>query len=265
MKLNKGIRKKKTEKIILALNNPNLIFQKLQRLLGIKVQRNVNITNLCRGDGIEIGALSSPKVFPFATSIQYADVYTKEGAKNSLEKLGYFGYHKRKFVEVDIVFDPKAPPLQSIESESKDFIFSSHSLEHSPNPISALVDYLRVAKSGGVVYTIIPNKKFTYDRKRTVSSVEKLIHKYKNNEWDYTIDEYRDVFENSDTHVVYDNKNEEDIIKAFNENSGHHHIYVYDEESTLKIIDFVSHQVACDLVFFDSSSEFEIHFAIRKR
>lgn len=257
--------KKIFEKIILAKENPLKIYYKVLRIFGVKIQSNFNITKLCRGDVIEVGALSLPAVFPFAKSIQYADVHNKEDAKLSLGKLGYFGYHKRKFVDVDVIFSPKDPPLSALIGDSKDCVFSSHSLEHSPNPVATLIDYLRVVKMGGIVYSIIPNKKFTYDNKRVSTSANKLIKRYNQDSWSYTIDEYRDVFINSDTHVVYDNSSEEDILKAYEENNGMHHIYVYDEENTLEIIKFVLTKISADLILFDSSNNFDIHFAIRKR
>lgn len=227
-----------------------------------QLQRKV-IANLCRGDCVEIGALSAPAYFPHATSVLYADVVSAEEAKRSLEKIGYLGYHQRPFVAVDVIFDKQKPPLISLASDSKDCIFSSHSLEHSPNPIAALSDYLRVLKHGGIVYSIIPNKKYTYDRFRLPTKINKLIEKFKRNDWSYTLDEYRDVFVNTDTHVVYDNSTEEDIERAFEENNGHHHIYVYEEKNTLELIHFLAIKTGCELTYFDSSNHHDIHFAIR--
>lgn len=238
----------------------------LRGLLGIRVQPNKTIAKLCRGECIEIGALSAPAILPKATSIRYADVGTKEQTKSALEKIGYFGYHKRKegFVDVDIVFDTNEPPLASLASASVDTVFSSHSLEHSSNPIAALMDYLRVLRPGGIVYTIIPNKKYTYDRKRALTQVEVLIDKYLNDRWGYTLDEYRDVYANTESHEVYDNHTEADIVQAFEDADGHHHIYVYDETNVMAMLAFVVERSGGELIYFDSSNNSELHFAIRK-
>jgi len=222
------------------------------------------IANLCRGNCIEIGALSSPGWFPFAKKIIYADIQSSEEAKKSLEKLGYFGYHKNEFVDVSILFDPQKPPLSKIPSNSVDCIYSSHSLEHSPNPISALIDYIRVIKKDGIVYSIIPNKEYTYDKNRKSTNIDYLINKYQNNLWSYEINEYRDVFMNTDNHDVYNNKSEKDIMNAYKENTGHHHIYVYDEMNTLQLINFVLKKTTTKIIYFDSTNKNDIHFAIKK-
>lgn len=248
----------------------------LKKLLRLVLTKNLfnkpfyNITqvhirnNLLQGDCIEIGALSSPAELPKATSVEYADIYSAEDAKRSLSELGYLGYHNRKFAEVSIVFDCKRPPLEMVPTESKDSVYSSHSLEHSPNPISALVDYLRVVKKGGVVYTVIPNKKYTYDRYRNPTNIDYLIKKYNNKSWDYTLDEFCDVFLNTDSHEVYFNSMEDDIVDAWRRNDGHHHIYVYDEKNTLELIKFVCAESNSSLIWFDCLNQSDMHFAIRK-
>tara|TARA_Y100000022_G_scaffold185488_1_gene181330 strand:+ start:567 stop:1373 length:807 start_codon:yes stop_codon:yes gene_type:complete len=254
---------------ILPSNLQKKINQKKLKKLNTKInpsntQRKI-IANLCRGDCIEIGALSSPGWFPFATSIKYADIHKSNEAKEALEKIGYFGYHQRKFVDVSIIFNPEKAPLEKITSNSIDTIYSSHSLEHSPNPIAALIDYLRVVKKNGIVYTIIPNKNFTYDKKRKSTDINYLIQKYHSNNWSYNIEEYRDVFLNTESHEVYDNKSDKDIINAFKENSGHHHIYVYDEKNTLQLINFVLNETSGKIIYFDASNNNDIHFAISKQ
>jgi hypothetical protein len=253
-------------KFKVVLNDPSKAVRAVLYRIGIRIQTNKYISMLCKGHCVEVGALSSPAILPNAKSIRYADVGDKEKTKASLEKIGYFGYHKNKqdFVDVDFIFESDSPPLHSLEASSIDCVFSSHSLEHSSNPIAALIDYLRVVKCGGIVYTIIPNKKHTYDNKRTTTSVDKLVTKYLANDWSYTLSEYRDVFVNTDTHDVYDNSTEEDIVKAFNDNDGMHHIYVYDEVNTLALIDYVLKNVSAELVYFDSTNQWDIHFALRK-
>jgi SAM-dependent methyltransferase len=241
------------------------ILEKIEfRIFGIKRQKSKAIEFLCNGDCIEIGALSTPAILPNADSIEYADIYSADEARLSLENLGYLGYHGQKFVDVTIKFDSTSPPLKNVASASKDCIFSSHSLEHSPNPISALVDYLRVLKSGGIIYSIIPNKNFTYDKKRELTKVEYLIERYQLDIWTYNLDQYHDVFNNTIDHEVYSNKTNQDIVKAYNENDGHHHIFVYGPENTIQIIDFLTENFGCTLVHFDISNQSDIHFALKK-
>ena len=232
--------------------------------LGFQLQLNENIRDLCVGECIEIGAYSKPALLPYASSIKYADIHDAEEAKKVLEVRKNYRYHAHKFVNVDIFFKKNEPPLTSIEDESVDTVFSSQSLEHSPNPIAALIDYIRVLKKGGVVYTIIPNKDFTYDSKRKPTSINKLINKYLNNNWDYKLEEFEEMFKNTSGHDQYPDTSQESIIKTHKDDDGTHHVYCYDPSSALELIKFVLSQSNSSLILYDVVNRPNIEFAIRK-
>jgi len=231
---------------------------------GFNIQINENIKNLCIGDCIEIGAYSRPASMPRAKSIKYADILSKSDAKKLLEKYGYFRYHRYKFVDVDILFKSDEPPLISVPDASVDTVYSCQSLEHSPNPVAALWDYIRVLKTGGVVYTIIPNKDYTEDCDRVTTPINKLIRKYKDKNWTYTLEEFREVIQNSHDHEKYPNKSEQKILEMFIENDGSHHIYCYDASSALELILYLTSHLEIKLILFDASNKPNIHFALQK-
>ncbi len=224
--------------------------------------------SLCKGAGIEIGAMCSPAKLPNANSIAYADIGTAEEMRQSISDLGYSGY-QGWYPKVDIIFAPDAPPLKLVPSGSIDFVYSSHSLEHSPNPIAALCDYLRVVKKGGIVFTIIPNKRFTYDRLREVTPLSRLVYKYHQDIWRYTLEEYRDVFfSTADNHEVYTGKTEMDVIDAWKSDSlhhkGHHHIHVFDENLLMSLVEYVCGEIDARLVYLECSG-IDISFALEKK
>jgi len=224
---------------------------------------------LCVGNGVEVGAMCKPAKLPKATSILYADIGTSDEIRQSIEETGYTGY-RGEYPEVSIVFPPDRPPLESIKSSSLDFVYSSHSLEHSPNPVGALVDYLRVVKKGGIVYTLIPNKRHTFDNKRQVTPPSILIKKFRENIWKYTLKEYEDVYLNTDYYFQspYLGKSKKDARIAFESESlshkGGHHIHVFDELNTLSIIQFVTDHSGARLLYFDLEGN-SIIFAIQKK
>jgi len=53
-------------------------------------------------------------------------------------------------------------------------VIANHFLEHCENPILALKNMLRVAREGGIVYIVVPDKRYTFDRDRPVTSYEHL-------------------------------------------------------------------------------------------
>lgn len=80
-----------------------------------------------------------------------------------------------------INYKSDATKLNFIKSHSQDFICSSHLLEHISNPIKAINEWKRILKKEGIIYCAIPDKRFTFDHKREVTSLSHLIEDYKRN------------------------------------------------------------------------------------
>lgn len=65
--------------------------------------------------------------------------------------------------------------LHEIEDEKYDFLLSSHNLEHIANPLRAIKEWARVLKPGGFMLLILPDKNFTFDRKRSYTKFEHVL------------------------------------------------------------------------------------------
>ncbi len=65
-----------------------------------------------------------------------------------------------------------------VNDESYDCLLSSHSLEHIANPMKALVEWRRVLREGGLLLLILPNRHYTFDWRRPVTSLEHLREDY---------------------------------------------------------------------------------------
>lgn len=129
------------------------------------------------GDGIEIGALHSPLEVPSQAKVRYLDRMTVEQLKETYPELLEY-----ELTEVDIIDDGET--LASLSHASIDFVISNHMIEHCQNPISSLDNWLRVLKSGGIVYVAVPDKRYTFDQDRPVTTLEHLIRDYKEGpEW----------------------------------------------------------------------------------
>lgn len=61
---------------------------------------------------------------------------------------------------------------------SLDFVASSHVLEHVANPVNALIEWQRVLKPGGYVYLVLPDRRYTFDRNRELTSPQHMIEDY---------------------------------------------------------------------------------------
>lgn len=71
--------------------------------------------------------------------------------------------------------------LSEIANETYDFVLSSHNLEHFANPIKALNEWLRILKQGGCIFLILPDKKYSFDRKRETTTLKHIIDDFNRN------------------------------------------------------------------------------------
>ncbi len=122
-----------------------------------------------RGSGIEFGALDAAVDLPRGAKVQYADV---ADAKT----------HYDHATAPDIVADIEI--MAGIDDNSADFIIANHVLEHVENPFRALQTIHRVLRRSGIAFIALPDKRFSFDRKRPLTPLEHLITDYEHGpEW----------------------------------------------------------------------------------
>ena len=124
-----------------------------------------------RGTGIEIGALSSPLRVPRSATVEYVDRMSVADLRKHYPEL-----KSARIVNTDIITDGER--LEVVENSTKDFVVANHFIEHCQNPIEAVKNMLRVLKPGGVLYLAIPDKRYTFDTDRPVTSIEHVIKDY---------------------------------------------------------------------------------------
>jgi len=122
-------------------------------------------TQYLSGKGIEIGAFNNPMPHAPDAVVRYLDRYSTEDLQHM--------YQDADCVDVDIVDDGEK--LESLEAASQDFIVASHFFEHCQNPIGTLTNLLRVVRAGGIVFIVIPDKRFTFDKVREVTPFRHIL------------------------------------------------------------------------------------------
>jgi len=68
----------------------------------------------------------------------------------------------------------EATELTGIPSASYDFVASSHTIEHTANPLKALREWKRVTRPGGYLVLVVPDKHRTFDRRRPITAMRHL-------------------------------------------------------------------------------------------
>lgn len=75
-------------------------------------------------------------------------------------------------------FIAEATDLSGVEGASYDLILSSHTIEHTANPLKALREWRRVLTDDGLLLLIAPHKDGTFDHRRPVTALDHLIEDF---------------------------------------------------------------------------------------
>lgn len=117
-------------------------------------------------EGIEIGASAHND---FGVKAINVDRYDSMDTKYKQEEWNLCG-RKRP---VDLVAPGDDLPF---EDDSVDFVLVSHVLEHFPDPIRALKEWIRIARHKVVV--VVPHRDRTFDRDRELTSVDEFVQRH---------------------------------------------------------------------------------------
>jgi SAM-dependent methyltransferase len=119
--------------------------------------------------GIEIGAGGHNRFYLDAINVdRYAGDDT---VYKDLER-----QRSGRIAKVDVVASGDDLPFAD---NSYDFVFSSHVIEHFPDPIKTLREWVRVSRSRVVV--IAPHRDRTADSDRPLSTVDELLQRHREN------------------------------------------------------------------------------------
>ena len=222
----------------------------------------------CKGSGIEIGAMSSPYLeFSSDTQVKYADIFSSTDLRNIISSLNVDGMYNKKIVDTDILLKAPTYSLFDCLTSKVNFIYSSNVFEHHPNPIFNLVDQLNCVLEDAIVYLVIPNKNYTYDRLRKTTDIGILINKYETNNFTNTVEEALEVIKNTDSQPVYDEykKNPDKYSREMiDKKEGIHHFYTYNLTNLLELLNYVKTIIQFELLYISADESSDIHIAIKK-
>jgi SAM-dependent methyltransferase len=124
-----------------------------------------------QGEGLEIGPLHLPLKMPPHARPRYVDRMPVEKLREEYPELAGW-----KLTPVDVIDDGER--LATIDEGSQDFIVANHFLEHCENPIGTIETHLGKLKPGGVLFYAVPDKRYTFDFRRPVVTLEHMVVDY---------------------------------------------------------------------------------------
>jgi SAM-dependent methyltransferase len=184
-----------------------------------------------RGDGIEVGALNAPLVVPQCARVKYVDYKSAEGLA-----VQYPGDPNVSSIRhPDIVSDFES--LHGISDGSLDFVIANHVLEHVENPLLALTAVSRVLRYGGVAFIALPDKRFTFDKRRAVTSLGHIVRDFNTGPLDSRREHYRDWAANVERLAA---KEAEERATALESEVANIHFHVWDFPAMRKMFDYAA-------------------------
>ena len=132
----------------------------------------VLLARFLNGSGVELGPGHHPLPIPYpGVSVRYLDRWQPD------ENLELFTNVApgAAFTKPDIVVNLDVDGLSALDDGSQDFVIASHLLEHLADPLRQLEEIHRVLRPGAAVLIFLPDRRFTFDRRRAATPLEHLV------------------------------------------------------------------------------------------
>lgn len=132
---------------------------------------------------LEIGALDKPiadsSLVNHQSQIFYLDHLSTSELRSKYSNDSSIDIEK--IVSVDFVCSD-GDFLQAVEGKKFGTIIASHVFEHVPNPLKWLRDLISALEIDGVLHLIIPDKRFSFDRLRPLTTFGEMFESYIQNQ-----------------------------------------------------------------------------------
>ncbi len=233
----------------------------ISKITARKIDSYNSITGFFKNKyGLEIGGPSGIfkkrgfiPLYNIVSGVDGCNFSTKTIWEGSIEAGETYFYQENK---KGYQYISEASDLQQIPASKYDFVISSHCLEHVANPLKAVSEWLRVLKNDGIILIVLPNKEYTFDHQRPVTTIAHLLADYSANIGEDDLTHLEEILK------LHDLKKDklagsfeqfrERGLKNFEKRSLHHHVYnialLKEIFSFFKLEVLLTHDKSKDLV-----------------
>ena len=163
------------------------------------------------GKGIEFGALHNPLYIHEKNQVVYADKYSKSDLLKNFKELESV---QDSIVETDIYFDlNNHNNWQFLADNDFNFFIANHVIEHLVNPLKFLEGISKVMNLGSYLYLAIPDKEYTFDCDRQLTSWKHLHQEYLDNTTKLSKEHIEDFVRNITKEHIQDPQRKKKIVR----------------------------------------------------
>lgn len=185
---------------------------------------------LLSGKGIEIGAFSEPAKLPNSCQVSYFDAIDPETASKRFPEI-----QCSDLVSVDILGDIDKRDLRKLTPNSQDFLIANHVIEHVACPIAMIEDMFYILRPGGRIALAAPDKRYTFDKERPLTSFAHLETEYRSGVDEVDDEHYLDFLRHVGKHVFEEPGRDIKGDIAF-ARSRREHAHVWDSNTFLEFL-----------------------------
>ena len=192
--------------------------------------------------GIEIGGPSDffkyiVPVYPSIARLDGVNFSNQTMWEGSLTTGNNFNYYKNK-TGMQYIHD--TTDLNTIKSNTYDFLLSSNCLEHVANPLKALQEWIRIVRPNGYLLLAQPNKTSNFDHRRPTTAFEHNLEDYKTDVSEQDLTHLDEILQLHDLSMDPDAGDFESFKKRSLDNFSNRglHQHVFDQALMRKMFEF---------------------------
>ena len=241
----------KVRSVLRARGVNGLVLTAWQRVYRPRARSFRAYEHLFRGRvGFEIGGPSRIfarggliPVYPIAGHLDNCNFSQATIWEGALSEGVNFRYDKHRPLGYQYIRE--ATDLEGIPSGAYDFVLSSHTIEHTANPLRALQEWKRILREDGIMVLVLPHKDGTFDHRRPVTPLAHLVEDFERGTGEGDLTHLPEILELHDLKKDPPAGGFEEFKKRsennFENRSLHHH--VFDTELVLKMMDHIGLRV----------------------
>jgi SAM-dependent methyltransferase len=212
-------------------------------------------TQWLHGRGLEFGALHQPlRVDDHKATVEYADRLTKAEALETFPDITE--HFADAIVDPKFIVDLNTGDLNSLKNEEFDFFIASDVIEHVANPMEFLKAIHDVMKPGARLLLSVPDRRFTHDADRPLTSNRHLWREYQRGVTRVDNRHLRNYLKGSDhLKIPWRRSIRERLYEMHRERSVH--VHVWDNQSFDRFLDFSRDRIPLQLTTLDAAPSHE--------